>query len=78
MAVATFVISDTVPTNTNADLSGYGAGLGLQVTRGGVTTRTSTGGDTDGGSLSAAALSLDLGTLAAGESGSVCFRAGIK
>ena len=78
VAVATFVISDTVPTNTNADLSGYGAGLGLQVTRGGVTTRTSTGGDTDGGSLSAAALSLDLGTLAAGESGSVCFRAGIK
>jgi len=78
VAVATFVISDTVPTNTNADLSGYGAGLGLQVTRGGVTTRTSTGGDTDGGSLSAAVLSLDLGTLTAGESGSVCFRAGIK
>ena len=78
VAVATFVISDTVPTNTNADLSGYGAGLGLQVTRGGVTTRTSTSGDIDGGSLSAAALSLDLGTLAAGESGGVCFRAGIK
>ena len=76
--LANFILSDTVPTNTDADLSGYGAGLGLQVTRGSVTTRTSTSGDTDGGSLSAAALSLDLGTLAAGESGSVCFRAGIK
>ena len=42
------------------------------------TVPTSTSGDTDDGSLSAAALSLDLGTLAAGESGSVCFRAGIK
>ena len=78
VAVAGFVISDTVPGNTSADLSGYGAGLGLQVTRGGVTTRTSTGTDTDGGSLSAATLSLDLGILAAGESGSVCFKAGIR
>ena len=72
VAVAGFVISDSVPGNTNADLSGYGAGLGLQVTRGGVTTRTSTNADADGGSLSATSLSLDLGSLAAGESGSVC------
>jgi len=79
VAVASFVVSDTVPSNTTANLSSYGVGLGLQVVRGGVTTtRTSIGTDADGGSLSSAALSLDLGTLAAGESGSVCFQASIR
>ncbi|WP_424951282.1 tandem-95 repeat protein [Deinococcus sp.] len=78
VSVASFVITDTVPGNTTADLSAYGAGLGLQVVRGSTSTRTSTGSDGDGGSLSASSLSLDLGTLAAGESGSVCFRASIK
>ncbi|MGY2892826.1 beta strand repeat-containing protein [Deinococcus sp. UYEF24] len=78
VAVANFVISDSVPSNTNANLSAYGAGLGLQVVRGATTTRTSSNADADGGSLSSAALSLDLGTLAAGENGSVCFQSGIK
>ncbi|WP_407540290.1 tandem-95 repeat protein [Deinococcus radiomollis] len=79
VAVANFVISDTVPSNTSAALSAYGSGLGLQVVRGGATTtRTSSNADADGGSLSTSALSLDLGTLAAGESGSVCFQANIR
>ena len=78
VAVAGFVLSDTVPVNTNANLSAYGAGLGLQVTRGTVTTRTSTGSDVDGGNLTASALSADLGSLTAGESGGVCFQSSIK
>jgi hypothetical protein len=78
VGVASFVISDSVPSNTNANLNAYGAGLGLQVVRGTTTTRTSSSGDADGGSLSTSALSLDLGTLAAGESGSVCFQSGIR
>ncbi|WP_407569075.1 Ig-like domain-containing protein [Deinococcus altitudinis] len=78
VAVANFVISDSVPSNTNANLGAYGTGLGLQVVRGATTTRTSTNADADGGSLSATALSLDLGTLAANESGSVCFQSSIK
>ncbi|WP_188964871.1 DUF11 domain-containing protein, partial [Deinococcus aquiradiocola] len=60
VAVSGFVLTDTVPGNTVSDVSAYGTDLGVQVTRGGSTsTRTSTAVDTDGGSLSASALSVD-------------------
>ena len=77
VAVNAFVITDTVPTNTNSNPDGYGAGLGIQVNRAGITTRTSAS-DGDGASLSTTTLNIGLGTLAAGESGSVCFQASIK
>jgi uncharacterized repeat protein (TIGR01451 family) len=77
VAVNNFVVTDTVPTNTNSNPDGYGAGLGIQVNRATTTTRTSAS-DGDGASLSTTTLNTGLGTLAAGESGSVCFQASIK
>ncbi|PNY79551.1 hypothetical protein CVO96_19185 [Deinococcus koreensis] len=70
------VINDDVPSNTDADLNGYGAGRGVSWSAS-ATPLTSQDGD-DAGSLSASALRLSLGTLAPGTSGSVSFRARIR
>lgn len=73
-----FVVSDAVPANMTADLNGYGPGVGIQVTRGGVTTtRTSTAADADGGRLDTS-LRVDLGTLANQTSAVVCFKATVN
>lgn len=78
MTVAAFHVADTVPVNTMADVNGYGAGRSLQVTWSTVTTRTSSAADPDGGWLSSTALLADLGSLAGGDAGRVCFKAGIR
>lgn len=84
LALPKFALTDHVPGTTTANLNGYGAGLGVQVTRGGVTTYTSAV-DADaasltdvGGDFGSGTLNVDLGTLAAGEEGQACFRVTIR
>lgn len=79
-----YSITDQVPAKTAAKTSAYGSGLGVKVTRATVTNLTSAA-DTDdgqlttsGGTYSEGTLSVKLGTVAKGESGSVCFQVTIR
>ncbi|WP_158263799.1 beta strand repeat-containing protein [Deinococcus arcticus] len=86
-----YVLTDQVPGNVNALLTAYDAeepsaatGFGVKVTRGGVTYRTSAA-DADTGTLTATGgtfgrgtLTLNLGTLAAGETATACFQTTIR
>jgi uncharacterized repeat protein (TIGR01451 family) len=72
------VINDNVPANTGALLSGFGAGRGVSWTTGGTTLLLTSATGDDEGSLSAAQLQLNVGTVAPGASGSVSFRTSIR
>lgn len=87
-----FMVSDDVPGNTSALTTGYDAeepgtatGFGVRLTRGGTPFYLTSAADTDAGSLSTSGgrfssgvLGVTLSKLAAGETGSVCFRASIR
>lgn len=86
-----FRLSDDVPGNTTAQTTGFDAeepsaatGFGLKLTRGAVAYFTSAADadagalGTSGGAYGRGVLTLDLGTLASGETGSACFRAAIR
>ncbi|ULH14488.1 GEVED domain-containing protein [Deinococcus sp. KNUC1210] len=72
--------------DTLANSAGFtGSGYGVKLTRGAVVSYLSSASDTDSGSLtgsggtySQGAMTVSLGTLAMGESGTACFRAVIK
>lgn len=71
-------LNDPLPPNTQPDLSGYGPGLGVQLTRaGGVRTYTSAA-DADAGRLDAGGLRLTVGATAGGEVGWACFRVTLR
>ncbi len=90
VALPSYSITDQVPGNTKANVDAYGAGKGIQLTR--KTTATTTtnqltsAADADGGTLTGTGggafgegtLNVDLGDVAAGESGSACFRVAIR
>ncbi|WP_339097369.1 hypothetical protein ACINK0_16500 [Deinococcus sp. VB343] len=82
-------VTDHVPDWTtvvaNAYDSGSSTGLGIKLTRGGKTILLSSAADSDAGSLSSTGgtsgqgtLSADIGTLNAGETGSLCFQVRIR
>ena len=92
-ALPNFVVTDQVPGNTTAQLTGFDAeepgtatGFGVKLTRGAATSyltsaadTTDTGSLTDsGGTYTRGTLSVNLGSLAVGEKGSVCFRTTIR
>ena len=76
----TVVLTDLVPSNTTADLSGYGEGKGVSYMASGATTATflTSAADTDSGALTASQLTMNVGSLAQGGKGQVCFRAKIN
>lgn len=83
-ALPNFIITDNVPTNTTALLTAYDAvepstntGFGVKLTRGATTSYLTSAADADTGSLNTA-MTVNLGTLGVGETGSACFQATIK
>jgi len=68
------VLTDTVPTNVNTNLSAYGTGLGIQLNGTNLTSAI----DTDAATLSSTALKVTVGTIAVGATGKACFRASIR
>ncbi|GGS18253.1 DUF11 domain-containing protein [Deinococcus knuensis] len=75
---ANFVLRDTSPPQTLPQPGAYGAGLGLRVTRPAGTVSLTSAADADPGSISGQDISVRLGTVTSGETGSVCFRASVR
>ncbi|GGR64005.1 hypothetical protein GCM10008959_27710 [Deinococcus seoulensis] len=75
---ANFVLRDTSPPQTLPQPGAYGAGLGLLVTRPAGTVSLTSAADADPGSISGQDISVRLGTVTSGETGSVCFRASVR
>ncbi|NTY02256.1 S-layer family protein [Deinococcus sp. JMULE3] len=76
-AALNFVLSDTAPASTLTRTSAYGVGLGIQVTQSGVTLLTSAS-DADAGSLVGQLLTFRVGSMPAGDSGTVCFQVQVR
>ena len=66
------------PPQTLPQPGGYGAGLGLLVTRPAGTVSLTSAADADAGSIAGQDINVRLGAEPAGETGSVCFRASIR
>lgn len=75
---ANFVLRDTSPSQTVPQGSGYGAGLGLLVTRPAGTVSLTSAADADAGRIAGQDISVSLGAVPVGETGSVCFRASVR
>ncbi|MFT2719568.1 hypothetical protein ACMT4L_06135 [Deinococcus sp. A31D244] len=75
---ANFVLRDTSPPQTLPQSSAFGAGLGLLVTRPASTVTLTSAADTDAGSIAGQDISVRLGAIPIGETGSVCFRASVR
>lgn len=66
------------PPQTLPQPGGYGAGLGLLVTRPAGTVSLTSAADAAAGSIAGQDINVRLGAEPAGETGSVCFRASIR
>ncbi len=73
-------LTDSIPANTAVLTGAYGAGLGVQLTpASGAVVTYSSAADTDAGQLSqAGGLSMALGTVAQGASGTACFQVSVR
>ncbi|MFC6750661.1 hypothetical protein [Deinococcus aquaticus] len=72
------MLRDTSPPQTLPQSSAFGAGLGLLVTRPASTVTLTSAADTDAGSIAGQDISVRLGAIPIGETGSVCFRASVR
>lgn len=75
---ANFVLRDTSPPQTLPQPGAFGAGLGLLVTRPAGTVSLTSAADADAGSIAGQDISVRLGAVPVGETGSVCFRASVR
>ena len=75
---ANFVLRDTSPLQTLPQPDAFGAGLGLLVTRPAGTVSLTSAADADAGSIAGQDISVRLGAVPVGETGSVCFRASVR
>ncbi|WP_291429656.1 DUF11 domain-containing protein [Deinococcus sp.] len=73
-----FVLRDTAPPQTLPQSSAFGAGLGLLLTRPASIATLTSAADTDAGSIAGQDISVRLGAIPTGETGSVCFRASVR
>ncbi|WP_434781523.1 beta strand repeat-containing protein [Deinococcus xinjiangensis] len=92
VALPAYTLTDQVPATTSALLGAYDSvvggtvtGYGLKLTQGGTTTYLTSSADADGGQLTSSGggfgsstLTLKLGNLPAGASGSACFQVTIR
>lgn len=90
VALVNYVLRDSVPSNTIPVIGAYDAasglsGRGIRQVQGSATTYLTSAADADAGSLSSAGgdfgaglMTLNLGTLAPGASGTACFRSSIR
>lgn len=76
-AATNFVLTDNAPATTTPRTGAYGAGLGVQFTRSGVTLLTSAA-DADAGSLVGQLLTLRVANVPAGDSGAACFQVQVR